>query len=199
MSEYTLTPVNAASTIEKKKKRVLRSSEDRRPELVDAALVEFSRKGLYGTPTTAIAARAGISQAYLFRLYPTKEDLFVACVAEAFGRVREEFERAGEPHRGDPVAALEAMGEAYDRMLGEGDMLVNQLHSYAACQEPAVRDAVQENFGAIVDTVRDVSGAPDEEVQAFIAHGMLMNVIGAIGASGSNAQWVKTVTCGAGS
>lgn len=176
-------------------KRMLRRSEDRRPELLDAALVEFSRKGFYGTPTTAIAARAGISQAYLFRLYPTKEELYVACVAEAYGRVREEFARAGAPHRGDPEAALDAMAEAYDAMLGEGDMLVNQLHSYAACQEPAIREAVHENFGAIVETVREVSGASDEEVQRFIAHGMLLNVIGAIGASERDDPWVKTMTC----
>ena len=176
-------------------KRMLRRSEDRRPELLDAALVEFSRKGFYGTPTTAIAARAGISQAYLFRLYPTKEELYVACVAEAYGRVREEFARAGEPHRGDPEAALDAMAEAYDAMLGEGDMLVNQLHSYAACQEPAIREAVHENFGAIVETVREVSCASDEEVQRFIAHGMLLNVIGAIGASERDEPWVKTMTC----
>lgn len=176
-------------------KRMLRRSEDRRPELLDAALVEFSRKGFYGTPTTAIAARAGISQAYLFRLYPTKEELYVACVAEAYGRVREEFARAGEPHRGDREAALDAMAEAYDAMLGEGDMLVNQLHSYAACQEPAIREAVHENFGAIVETVREVSCASDEEVQRFIAHGMLLNVIGAIGASERDEPWVKTMTC----
>ena len=176
-------------------KRVLRRSEDRRPELLDAALVEFSRKGLYGTPTTAIAARAGISQAYLFRLYPTKEDLYIACLAEAYGRVREEFERVGKPHRGDAEAAMEAMGEAYDRMLEDGTMLVNQLHSYAACQEPAVREAVQENFGAIVETVREISGAPDEEVQAFIAHGMLMNVIGAIGVADSRAPWARALRC----
>ena len=176
-------------------KRVLRRSEDRRPELLDAALVEFSRKGLYGTPTTAIAARAGISQAYLFRLYPTKEDLYVACLAEAYGRVREEFERVGKPYRGDPEAAMEAMGEAYDRMLEDGTMLVNQLHSYAACQEPAVREAVQEKFGAIVETVREISGAPDEAVQAFIAHGMLMNVIDAIGVAGSRAPWARALRC----
>jgi AcrR family transcriptional regulator len=172
---------------------VLRRAEDRRPELVDAALVEFARRGLYGTPTTAIAARAGISQAYLFRLYPTKEDLFVACIAEAYGRVRDQFAQAGEPHRGDPEAALEAMGDAYDRMLEDGTMLVNQLHSYAACQEPAVRAAVQQSFGSIVDTIREVSGAPDEAVQAFVAHGMLMNVMGAIGVAGSDAPWVRAL------
>ena len=187
--------MSKVSVPKEKAPRVLRRSEDRRPELVDAALVEFARRGLYGTPTTAIAARAGISQAYLFRLYPTKEDLFIACVAQAYGRVRDEFARAGEPHRGDPEAAMAAMAEAYDRMLEDGTMLVNQLHSYAACQEPAVREAVQENFGAIVDTVREVSGAPDETVQAFIAHGMLMNVIGAIGVADSQAPWARALRC----
>ena len=187
--------MSQVSASKKKAPRVLRRSEDRRPELVDAALVEFARRGLYGTPTTAIAARAGISQAYLFRLYPTKEDLFIACIAQAYGRVRDEFARAGEPHRGDPEAAMDAMAEAYDRMLADGTMLVNQLHSYAACQEPAVREAVQENFGAIVDTVREVSGASDEAVQAFIAHGMLMNVIGAIGVADSEDPWARALRC----
>ena len=187
--------MSRVSAPEKKPARVLRRSEDRRPELVDAALVEFARRGLYGTPTTAIAARAGISQAYLFRLFPTKEDLFIACVGQCYGRVGEEFARAGEPHRGDPDAALEAMARAYDRMLEDGTMLVNQLHSYAACQEPAVRAAVQENFGAIIDIVREVSGAPDEAVQAFIAYGMLMNVIGAIGVADSGAPWARALRC----
>lgn len=187
--------MSQVSAPKKKAPRVLRRSEDRRPELVDAALVEFARRGLYGTPTTAIAARAGISQAYLFRLYPTKEDLFIACIAQAYGRVRDEFARAGEPYRGDPEAAMDAMAEAYDRMLADGTMLVNQLHSYAACREPAVREAVQENFGAIVDTVREVSGASDEAVQAFIAHGMLMNVIGAIGVADSEAPWARALRC----
>ena len=187
--------MNTVSAPNEKAPRVLRRSEERRPELVEAALVEFARKGLYGTPTTAIAARAGISQAYLFRLFPTKEDLFIACVNQAYGRVRDEFARAGEPHRGDPEAAIGAMADAYDRMLEDGTMLANQLHSYAACQEPAVRKAVQENFGAIVDTVREVSGAPDEAVQAFIAHGMLMNVIGAIGVADSDAPWARALRC----
>lgn len=187
--------MSQVSAPKKKAPRVLRRSEDRRPELVDAALVEFARRGLYGTPTTAIAARAGISQAYLFRLYPTKEDLFIACIAQAYGRVRDEFARAGEPYRGDPEAAMDAMAEAYDRMLADGTMLVNQLHSYAACREPAVREAVQENFGAIVDTVREVSGASDEAVQAFIAHGMLMNVIGAIGVADSEDPWARALRC----
>ena len=187
--------MSRVSVPEEKSPRVLRRSEDRRPELVDAALIEFARKGLYGTPTTAIAARAGISQAYLFRLFPTKEDLFIACLNQAYGRVRDEFARAGEPHRGEPEAAIGAMAEAYDRMLEDGTMLANQLHSYAACQEPAVREAVQENFGAIVETIREVSGAPDEAVQAFVARGMLMNVMGAIGVAGSDAPWVRALKC----
>src|SRR4051812_43226492 len=87
------------------------SAEDRREQILLAAIIEFAERGLEGTSTDAIARRAGISQPYLFRLYSTKKALFVAAVERTFARCVECFQAAAEGLSGDE--AKEAMGAAY--------------------------------------------------------------------------------------
>jgi AcrR family transcriptional regulator len=58
--------------------RSLGTAHDRRVDAIAAATVAFAARGYFGTNTTEIAAAAGISQAYLYRLFPNKEALFVA-------------------------------------------------------------------------------------------------------------------------
>ena len=53
------------------------SAAERRELVLDAAVTEFAVHGLAGTSTEDVARRAGISQPYLFRLFPTKKKLFV--------------------------------------------------------------------------------------------------------------------------
>ncbi len=62
------------------------SAEDRREQVLKAAMAEFAIHGLDGTSTEAIAERAGISQPYIFRLWPNKKDLFLATVDACFDR-----------------------------------------------------------------------------------------------------------------
>ena len=91
------------------------TAAERREAILDAALVEFSERGLHGTSTELIARRAGISQPYLFRLFGTKKELFKAAVARCFRETLETFQRAAEGKRGEE--ALKAMGEAYKEQL----------------------------------------------------------------------------------
>ena len=133
--------------------RKLQTAEDRREDVMRAAMQEFARRGYYGTPTTDIAKGAGISQAYLFRLFPTKEELFIACVERTYRGVHDAFTKAAAPHAGDQEAAIEAMGDAYDELLRNSDMLLCQLHGYAACQEPAIRVAVRQGYKELVELV----------------------------------------------
>src|ERR1035437_1511934 len=51
---------------------------DRRLQLVETALDFFSRKGFGGTTTKEIAAAAGVTEAIIFRHFPTKQDLYNA-------------------------------------------------------------------------------------------------------------------------
>ena len=128
-----------------------------------------AKRGYYGTPTADIAKAAGISQAYLFRLYPTKQELFVASTERCFDAVCKEFERAAAPHAGDPEAMREAMGARYGEMVADRDMLLGQLHAYAAGDDPVIRDAVRRSYGKLIELVRVTTGADDDALRAFFA------------------------------
>src|SRR5260370_42285500 len=86
------------------------TATERRDDLLDAALIEFAEHGYEGTSTEDIARRAGISQPYLFRLFGTKKDLYIASVGRCYRDTLELFQRAAEGRRGEE--ALPAIGEA---------------------------------------------------------------------------------------
>ena len=91
--------------------RTRKSAAERREEILAVALRHFSIGGYHGTSTDAIAREAGISQPYLFRLFRTKKELFLACTDRADERVRQVFLRAAADAPEGEV--LKAMGSAY--------------------------------------------------------------------------------------
>src|SRR6266404_2259865 len=95
-----------------------KTKDERREEILDAALEEFAERGYHGASTEEIARRAGISQPYVFRLFGTKKELFRAVAARCFRETLEMFQRAAEGLRGEE--ALQAMGNAYvNRLLND--------------------------------------------------------------------------------
>ena len=154
---------------------------ERREDVLAAAIAEFGRTGYHGTPTEPIARGAGISHAYLFRLYPTKKELFLACVERAFDRVHETFRDAAGRERAEGETALGAMGSAYVEMLADRELLLFQLQTYAAAADDEVRAVAQQRYERLVAEITRLSGGADEEeVQAFCAKGMLLNVRAAL-------------------
>ena len=155
-----------------------KSAEVRREEILEAAVKEFAYGGLHGTSTEKIAQRAGISQPYLFRLFGTKKDLFIAANERCFGRVLAAFREAAEGKTGE--AAMKAMGQAYDQLLADREMLLLQMQMYAACSDPDIRDMTRVGFAGLFGYVEQVSGAGTSEIRDFFAKGMLMNVAAAM-------------------
>jgi AcrR family transcriptional regulator len=175
-----MTPASASAAIPAAPRRRL-SAEVRREQLLRAAISEFAIKGLYGTSTESIARRAGISQPYLFRLYRTKLDLYLACVRLCFERTRDAFREAARTVEGQgSEATMAAMGAAYVEMLADRELLLAQLQAYAACADDAVRAVVREHYEDLYGEVAALSGAADEDVRSFFAHGMLLNIAAAI-------------------
>jgi AcrR family transcriptional regulator len=169
------------------------SADERRAAIISAATEEFATGGLVGASTEAIARRVGVSQPYVFQLFGTKKQLFLAVVRSCFGRVRLAFEAAAAawvPGADDECdSSLEAMGKAYKGLLANRTLLLVQLQAYAACSDSDVRSVVREEFGQLHRRVREVSGATPEDLHQFFAEGMLLNLGAAVGLPGEAATW----------
>ena len=165
------------------------SASERREQVLNAALAEFAARGLAGTSTEDVARRAGISQPYLFRLFPTKKGLFLALVQRCFERIAEVFTTAAGDHSGED--ALMAMGDAYHQLLADRTLLLLQMHAYAACDDPDIRAATRAGFKELWLLVERLSGVPYERIVSFFAVGMLMNVAAAMDLPAVDERWAK--------
>ena len=152
---------------------------ERREQTVAIALRHFAEGGFHGTSTEAIAAEVGVSQPYLFRLFRTKRELFLACCAACNQRIRDAFRRTSEGVAREE--RLEAMGNAYIDLLSDKDLLRFQLQAYAACSDDVIRADVRRGYKELVEDVRELTGAGEEEIWGFFSTGMLLNVIATLG------------------
>jgi AcrR family transcriptional regulator len=167
-----------------------KSAEERRAEILEAALVEFAAHGLGGGSTEAIARAVGISQPYVFRLFGTKKELFIATIDMCMRGTLEMFRTAAAGSKGEE--ALQAIGEAYmERLASDPTYLHHQMQSYAASGDPEIREAVRKGFGELVEYVERVSGLPPGHVAHFFAKGMLLNVMASLDALGADAGWAE--------
>lgn len=164
-------------------------ADERREQVLDAAVAVFARHGYEGTSTEDVAKAAGISQPYLFRLFSTKRALFLELVDRCFAKVGSAFTRAAEGLEGEE--ALGAMGEAYHEMLADRDLLLLQLHAYAACDDPEVRSVARRAYSKLWGVVAEAAAVPSEELVDFFSKGMLLTVIAAMDAADLRDTWVR--------
>jgi AcrR family transcriptional regulator len=177
----------AASTKTEPRKRV--PAAERRDELIEAAVHHFAHGGLQGTKVSAIAADVGVAQPYVFSLFPTKRDLFLAAVGRCFEQIGALFEAAATEFEGREPAepdedVLKAIGKAYTASLGDNpDLLLLQLQGYAACgDDEEIQTFVRLEYARLVELIRNLSGTADEErLDTFFQAGMWCNVAAALG------------------
>lgn len=166
------------------------TAEERREQILQAAISVFAEDGYDAGSTEEIARRAGISQPYIFRLYRSKHDLVLACVQRCFEETEAAFERAAEGLQGE--AALRAMGASYFEMIAtDHTRLRIQLHAYVGCEDPHIRVLVARNFGRLVEVVRVRSGVDNERLARFFADGMLLNVLAMMGQTKEPQLWAR--------
>jgi AcrR family transcriptional regulator len=171
------------------------SAAERKDDVLDAAMIEFAERGLEGTSTEDIARRAGISQPYLFRLFGTKKELFIATVSRCFRETLEMFQRAAEGKRGED--ALNAIGAAYMAQLeGNRTWLRAQMQAYVASDDPEIRTVVRAGYGDLVAYVRRVSGADWPTIWRFFAEGMMLNVLASMQINDNPDPWMQELLDG---
>ncbi len=171
------------------------TAAERRVAVLSAAVTEFAKSGYAGTSTDAIAARAGISQPYLFRLFGTKKDLFIATYDQVGSRIVNELSRAIEGLDGEE--AMHAMGMAYLQLMQDTEMLQVQMHGYAAATgDPDIAAACRRTFEVLWHMVKDKLGLDQEMIQDFFANGMLISVMSAIDLLSVKASWAQSICPG---
>lgn len=167
------------------------SGSERRSQVLAIAADEFADHGLHGASIDAIAREAGITQAYVFRMFGTKKALFLELVGAAFDQFSDGMARVAEGARG--VEALALMGSRYYESLSDRTTLLLQLQGFAACGDREVRDLVRARLARMWNTVADTTGLDPVAVKSFLAFGMLLNNMAALDVDDVDEPWAAGV------
>jgi TetR/AcrR family transcriptional regulator len=155
------------------KSRHRKSAEERRADILAAAVTEFSEKGFHGGSTVTIAQQIGVSQPNLFRLFPTKKTLFIATLEAVVLRIQRTMIAAGQHH---PDDALHAMRQAYQSLLADRELMLLLLQGYAASEDPEIRQFMRRASAEVFAQIAQMPGFTIEQARAFFAEGILLAV-----------------------
>ena len=128
-------------------------SEQAEQAIIEATLDLFAEQGFEGVCVEAVAARAGVGKATIYRRWPNKEELLLA----ALGSMKSPFpEPAGVSVRDDLVAMLTVMcadkadprkARRYALLLGEGQKYPRLMARYKETvigpRHEAIRDVIR--------------------------------------------------------
>jgi AcrR family transcriptional regulator len=168
------------------------TAEERREEILHAAVARFGQTGLHGTSTELIARDVGVSQPYLFRLFGTKKQLFMAAVEWGFAETLETF-RVAIAAASDPHDAFRRVGDAYSALVSDQRYLGIQMQAYASTDDPEIRELVQLGFGRLVTEVQAATDATPRQIAGFFGRGMLLNVAMSMGVIDQEDGWPALV------
>ncbi|MFJ9607045.1 TetR/AcrR family transcriptional regulator [Kitasatospora sp. NPDC101176] len=169
------------------------SAEERRESVVRAAMIEFARSGYRGTSTETIARRVGVSQPYLFRLFPGKQAIFKAAADRCIEETWQVFDEASAGLTGE--AAGEAMSRAYLGLVEDREQLMMQMQLYVSvfagdtADEDEIGEAARKGWLDLFDRIRIRLGGDTDEATAFMAYGMLINTLVALGFPREHRIW----------
>ena len=170
------------------------SADERREAIVAAGVDEFAAKGLAGASTDAIARRAGVSQPYVFQLFGTKKDLFLAVVRRCFERTRITFEDAAARYdRGEDRSSATVRSARWARPTSGCSPIERCSWSSSRPTRPAATRTSRHRGPRRVRRPPPVrgsdSGATAHEIHQFFAEGMLLNVGAAVQLEGEPMTW----------
>ena len=162
------------------------SSDERRRQILQAAIAVFGARGYEGATTDEVARAAGVSQPYVVRLFGSKENLFLAAIEDALGRMLVAFRAALAAHQADEErdsgitaekAAARRIGQAYVDLLAVRGLHQTLAHAYLLGSHPVIGAAARRGFAEVWRFFRDEMGLDADEARAFMAEGMLISTM----------------------
>jgi len=139
----------------------------RRIGVVRAAVAAFAHNGYEATPVSAIAQLAGVSQPYLFRLFGTKQDLFMVAADSCFAQLRVLLAKAADGLAGQ--AAVDAMSRACLALDAGDELLSFPMMFYAATHDPAIAKRARALLTELYDEIVNQAGVDDERTGLLFA------------------------------
>lgn len=153
-----------------------RTAEERRAEVIRAAMTEFGTFGYHGGSTERIARETGISQPYVLRLFGTKLNLFVETLEFVCDSIMHTWSQALEASPATGWEALMILGQSYTK----GDNIAMRfrmiMQGAAAAGTDEIEVAINAGMDRLWDWVQDTTGADHAEIQRFWAFGMMQTV-----------------------
>jgi len=152
-------------------------SPSRKDQIIDAAVTSFAEYGYYKTTTANIAREAGVTQPYVFHFFKSKEELFIAVLERAKGKIEETFVRVEAPSE----QLVEVMGRAFgDLVKTHRDEMLVTMQAFTT-SEPGIRAIVRDHFISIHQTVAqrfEKAGIPNATFAAsmFIGSGLVITM-----------------------
>ena len=130
-------------------RRKRRSSEEILDRILGAAAGEFEENGYSGATTAAIARRADVTEAQIFRFFPSKAELFREAIFRPLNRHFIEFQsrNAGDATKVEPVRELarQYIDELQDFMGEHSRMLMSLI--VANAYSPGTTEVIGEIEG----------------------------------------------------
>lgn len=149
---------------------------DRRELILEAATGVFGDYGYVGTTTSQVAKAAGVSQPYVVRMFGTKEKLFLEVLERALAQLLSTFRAALADTESD-VPLGRRLGLAYVDLTGNRGLLLSLMHGFVLGRDPEIGRAARCGFMDVYRFLRDEAGFPPDEVQQFLAGGMMVNTM----------------------
>lgn len=157
---------------------------ERRELILGHASEVFGRRGYPGTTTEQIAQAAGISQPYVVRMFGTKEKLFVEVMERALGKLIVAFREVIRLRDSGEIPADELgarLGQAYVDLIEDRGILMSLMQGFIQGHDDVIGRRARAGFLEIYRLLRDEAGIPADDVRSFLADGMLINTLLAIG------------------
>src|SRR5580658_1644126 len=154
-------------------------SEQAEQAIIEATLDLFAEQGFEGVCVEAVAARAGVGKATIYRRWPNKEELLLA----AFGSLKSPFpEPKGVSVRDDLLAMVQVMcadkadprkARRYALLLGEGNKYPRLMARYKETVVQPRREAMRAVIRRGVET-GELRPDTDVEIAMLTLTGVIM-------------------------
>ena len=131
-------------------------AEQRRRQILDAAVTVFARLGYAGTGTADIAREAGIGEPTIYRYFANKRELYLAAISGGAEEVRENWERIAA-EAPDPIAAVQQIGVwYYGQMQRRPELLLLRSRSFTEAPDPEALEVAREEYRGILRFVQSL-------------------------------------------